>query len=149
MDPVRSIYAAWERGDCSSAEWPIPRSRIRSTGRGRPSGVQVGDVARGAFHVRGAKVTKLVGYWDPARALADVGLGAPAGEAYFPLPGAEPVLDALALFVIECGLDIQVASFDPFDRLFEGFAGGLHRHVPFGPGRSACGVVVPSRRIEL
>ena len=127
LDLVRSIYADWERGDYSAAEWahpqieyviadgPAPGSssgmtgmadrlrdilsaweglrlvaeeyheldgeRIlvlhRHTGRGKTSGLEVGQV-RGEgtylFHIRGGKVTRLVHYWDRDRALADLGL---------------------------------------------------------------------------
>ena len=125
---VRSIYAAWERGDYASAEWahpeieylfidgPSPGSwtglaemanalrdilsawqglRLEadeyrdldgervlvlyhfSSGRGKASGLEVEQMrTQGAylFYLRDGKVTKLVGYWDRNRALADLGL---------------------------------------------------------------------------
>jgi ketosteroid isomerase-like protein len=124
---VRSIFAAWERGDYSSAEWahpeielviadgPTPGSwtgvaemaevwrealnafeglrteadeyraldeervlvLVHFSGRGKTSGVEVGDIhMKGAnvFHIRGGKVTRLVLYWDRERAFADLGL---------------------------------------------------------------------------
>jgi ketosteroid isomerase-like protein len=127
LDLVRSIYATWERGDFSSAEWAHPEIeyvqaegpapgvwtglagmaegsrdflstweefRIEAdeyreldgervlvlqhhSGRGKTSGLEVGHVrAEGAslFHVSGGKVTRLVGYFDRERALADLGL---------------------------------------------------------------------------
>ena len=127
VEVVRSIFAAWERGDYSSAEWahpeiafvaadgPAPGSwagvaamagawrealsafdtlcaeadhyralddervlvLMHFTGRGRTSGVDVGEMAMkglNLFHVRGGKVTRLVMYWDQERGLADVGL---------------------------------------------------------------------------
>jgi ketosteroid isomerase-like protein len=125
LDLVRSIYAAHERGDFSSAEWadskidyviadgPAPgrwtgadgmaesfRNNLigwkdfrieadeyrelddervlvltRTSALGRSGGLVVGQMrAKGAvlYHVSGGKVTRLVYYWDRARALADV-----------------------------------------------------------------------------
>jgi ketosteroid isomerase-like protein len=127
VEVVRSIYAAWERGDFSSAEWAHPEieyvqvegpapgvwrgaadmaegsrdflstweefrieadeyrelddERVlvlqRHSGRGKTSGLEVAQMrATGAslFHIRGGKVTRLVGYFDRERALADLGL---------------------------------------------------------------------------
>ena len=123
---VRSIYAAWGRGDYSSIEWahpeigfvaagPTPGSsvgraslvegargflsawaeyRIEATGyreldgerilvlhnvsgRARTSGLELGRMGwktANVFHVRGGQVTRLVAYFDPDRALADLGL---------------------------------------------------------------------------
>jgi ketosteroid isomerase-like protein len=127
VDLVRSIFAAWERGDFRAAEWAHPEIRLviadgptpgswtgvaemagvwrealsafeelrceadeyraldeervlvlmHFSGRGKTSGMEVGDVQmKGAnvFHVRGGKVTRLVLYWDREGAFADVGL---------------------------------------------------------------------------
>jgi ketosteroid isomerase-like protein len=127
VELVRSIYAAWERGDYSSVDWADPEMEYvrvdgpepgrwtglagmadawRSTlaaweglrveaagyrelddervlvfahwsGRGRTSGLELGQMStKGAslFHISGGKVTRLVLYWDGARALADLGL---------------------------------------------------------------------------
>ena len=127
VEIVRSIIAAWERGDFSSAGWahpeiefvnadgPTPGSwtgvaamagawrealsafdelrvevdeyrvlddegvlvLMHFSGRGKRSGLKVEDIQmKGAnlFHVRDAKVTRLVTYWDRERAFADVGL---------------------------------------------------------------------------
>ena len=127
VELVRSIVAAWERGDFSSAEWahpdveyviadgptpgrwtglaglaegwrnwlsawenysaegedyiPIDDERVlalvRFSGRGRTSGLEVGQMrARGAnlFHIRDGKVVRLVTYLDRAEALEAVGL---------------------------------------------------------------------------
>ncbi len=133
VDLVRSIYAAWERGDLSSAEWahsdidvvfadgPSPgrwrgwtgmaeswrdflsawdRFHPRADeyrqvddgrvlvlhhfgGRGKRSGLDLRQTrARGAglFHIRDGKVTRLVAYWDPDRALADLDLAPERGK---------------------------------------------------------------------
>ena len=127
LDLVRSIYAAHERGDFSSAEWADPEIEFviadgpepgrwtgvtgmqqgiqgvlaawddartyadeyreiddervlvltHRTGRGKRSGIELGELGvRGAtlLHVRDGKVTRWVSYYDPDRALADLGL---------------------------------------------------------------------------
>jgi ketosteroid isomerase-like protein len=124
---IRSIYAAWERGDYSSVDWADPEieyviadgpsrgewtglagiaagwstvlsayrgSRVvldeirelddervfvlnHFSGRGKTSGVDVAHLqAKGAtlFHLRDGKVTRLVGYFDRQRALAELDL---------------------------------------------------------------------------
>jgi ketosteroid isomerase-like protein len=128
LDLVRSIYADWERGDFTSAEWAHPEieyvqvgglspgswtglagmaeamrgllgawegfrveavecrelddERVlvftRSSGRGKSSGVDLGQIrARermDVLHIRGGKVTTLITYADRDRALTDLGL---------------------------------------------------------------------------
>jgi ketosteroid isomerase-like protein len=128
LELVRSIYAAWERGDFfSSPEWAHPEIEyvipdgpdpgswkgvaalvegarewlgawedfrievdeyreldderilvlIHSSGRGKTSGVdlgQVGTLAAELFTIRDRTVTSIVPYWDRDRALADLGL---------------------------------------------------------------------------
>jgi ketosteroid isomerase-like protein len=125
LDRVRSISAAWERGDYSSVAWADPEiefviadgpepGRWRgleglapslldfqhawqdyhseaveykelddegvlvltyASGRGRASGVEIGERRANLFHLRDGKVTRLAVYWDRAHALADAGLG--------------------------------------------------------------------------
>jgi ketosteroid isomerase-like protein len=127
LNLVRSIFAAWERGDYSSAEWADPEIELvfadgpspgtwtglaglaegwrgvlsaweeyrheadeyrelddervlvlhHWSGRGKTSGLEVGQMRAQAailFHVRDDKVTRLVGYFDRERALAELGL---------------------------------------------------------------------------
>jgi len=126
LNLVRSIYAAWERGDFSSAEWahrdvecvfaggPDPGSwtgltgmsegmrswisaweefrveaeeyreldeervlvLVQLSGRGKTSGLEIGRTRVGQanlFHIRDGKVSRVVIYLDPERALADLG----------------------------------------------------------------------------
>jgi ketosteroid isomerase-like protein len=124
VDLVRAIYAAWERGDFSSAEWAHPeiefvvpdgpdpgtwkglaemteawRSQISAWegfhavadefrqlddervlvlghigGRGKTSGLEVGQKVAELFHIRDGKVTRLLTYWERERAFTDLGL---------------------------------------------------------------------------
>ena len=124
LDLVRSISAAWQRGDYSSTEWadpaiefviadgPEPGSSAGlsslapeledfrnawqeyhsealeyrelddervlvltyASGRGRASGLKIGQMRANVFYIRAGKVTRLVAYWDRDRALADLGL---------------------------------------------------------------------------
>jgi len=56
----------------------------RFAGRGRTSGLDLGQVGtQGAylFHIHDGKVTKLIGYWTRAGALADLGLDPEASAA--------------------------------------------------------------------
>ena len=132
LDLVRSIHAAWERGDYGSAEWADPEVEwviadgpepgrwtgvaglaeawrsflsaweelrvdaeeyrelddervlvlVWKRGRGKVSGLELADTrTKGAslFHVRDGKVTRLVLYYNAARALDDLGLAADVG----------------------------------------------------------------------
>jgi ketosteroid isomerase-like protein len=125
LELVRSISAAWERGDYSCVDWahadiefviadgPEPgrwtgrsdlapslmdfrsaweeyRSEAEeyrelddgvlvltyASGRGRTSGLPIGEKRANRFQVRDGKVKRLVVYWDRERALADAGLSA-------------------------------------------------------------------------
>lgn len=131
VELVRRIYADWERGDYSSADWahpdiefvmgdgPTPGSwtgiaamgpawaealapweelraeaeecrdldgeRVlvltRNTGRGKTSGLELGDMGtRGAnvFHIRDGRVIRLAVYFSRDLALADLDLGGQA-----------------------------------------------------------------------
>jgi ketosteroid isomerase-like protein len=131
LDLVRSIFAAWERGDYSSVEWAHPEIEfviadgpsagrwtglagmaegfgdflrawkghrataeevreiddervlvlVRVSARGKASGLELGQMsAKGAsvLYFRGAKVIRLICYFDRERAFADVGLASTA-----------------------------------------------------------------------
>ena len=135
VEIVRSVVAAWERGDYGSADWadseiefvitdgPTPgswtgragmaegwRSFLSAweefrgdgvdeyrevdgdrvlllhswSGRGKTSGLELGQMrARAAslFHVRGARVSRLVIYFDRKRAFADLGMSEQGAHA--------------------------------------------------------------------
>jgi ketosteroid isomerase-like protein len=49
-----------------------------ASGRGKTSGVQIGERRANLFRVRDGRVTSLVVYWDRERALADAGFSAQA-----------------------------------------------------------------------
>jgi ketosteroid isomerase-like protein len=124
LDLVRSIYAAWERGDFSSAEWADPEIELvyvggpspgtfkglvgmaeghggwlnawddfrvvadeyreldeervlvldQPRGRGKSSGLDVGQKGATLFLIRDGRAIKLVIAWDREHALADLGL---------------------------------------------------------------------------
>ncbi|HEX2360222.1 MAG TPA: nuclear transport factor 2 family protein [Solirubrobacterales bacterium] len=124
---MKSIFAAWEKGDFSSSAWADPEIEfvmlggltsgkwngmeemaeawgemlrawenlravpdefrelddgrvlvlLRNQGRGRGSGIDVGEIsvkAANVFTIRGGKVTSLTLYWDRDRAISDLGL---------------------------------------------------------------------------
>jgi ketosteroid isomerase-like protein len=128
LDLIRSIFARWEQGDFSSADWAGPEIEyemigglmegrwsgieemgkacgamlsawedlradpeefrelddgrvlvfLRNTGRGKGSGIDIGEIsvrAANVFTIRGGKVTRLMLYWDRDRAIAELGLG--------------------------------------------------------------------------
>jgi hypothetical protein len=75
LDLVRAIYADWERGDLSHADWAHPHLvLVRHTGRGRSSGVEIQAEHMHVFHGRDRKATRLLAYYGRDRACADLGL---------------------------------------------------------------------------
>jgi ketosteroid isomerase-like protein len=80
----RDWLSAWDDWTAKAEEYrELDSGRVlvvtTSRGRGKSSGLGVGQMyAHGAnlFHVRNAKVTRLVTYWNRDRALADLGLPA-------------------------------------------------------------------------
>ena len=79
---LRDILSAWEGLRLEAEEYrDLDGERVlvlyHFSGRGKASELEVGDMhSQGAylFYVRDGKVTKLVGYWERDRALADLGL---------------------------------------------------------------------------
>lgn len=124
LDLVRSIYAVWERGDFSAADWAHPEIEFaivegpspgtfrglegmagghgdwmnawedfhvradecreldeervlvldQPRGRGKSSGLDIGQKGATLFQIRNSRVIRLVINWDRERALAGLGL---------------------------------------------------------------------------
>jgi ketosteroid isomerase-like protein len=78
----RAFLDAWEEWRVEPEEFrEVDDERIlvmiRVSGRGRTSGLEVGQMrseAANLFHIREGKVTRLALYWDREEALADAGL---------------------------------------------------------------------------
>jgi ketosteroid isomerase-like protein len=78
----REWLSAWDDFRAEADDYhPLDNERVLVLnsfgGRGKTSGVGVGHLTtKGAsvFHIRNGKVTRLVLYWDRARALCDLGL---------------------------------------------------------------------------
>jgi ketosteroid isomerase-like protein len=85
-DSFRDFLSAWADYRAEAVEYrELDDERVlvlvRQSGRGKTSGLEVGQLGvRGAtlFQISGGKVTRLVLYWDRARALADLGLSSKA-----------------------------------------------------------------------
>jgi ketosteroid isomerase-like protein len=79
---VRGFMSAWDDYGIEAQEYrELDDERVlvlvRLRGRGKTSGLDLGAMhANGAevWHVRDAKVTRLIMYWDRDRAFADIGL---------------------------------------------------------------------------
>jgi ketosteroid isomerase-like protein len=78
---LRDMSSAWECVRLEAEEYrELDGERVlvlyHMSGRGKASGLEVGQISRGAylFHLCDGRVTKLVGCWDRERALADLGL---------------------------------------------------------------------------
>jgi ketosteroid isomerase-like protein len=79
---IRSFLSTWENYRVEAEEFrELDDERvlvlIRRSGRGKTSGLELDQLrTKGAnlFEIHGGKVTRLVAYWDHARALADLGL---------------------------------------------------------------------------
>jgi ketosteroid isomerase-like protein len=88
----RDFLSAWDNWRIEAEQYrELDGERVlvlyRRSGRGKASGLEVGQIsskAANVFHVRNGKVTRLAVYWDPERALADLGLPPQAGTADSP-----------------------------------------------------------------
>jgi ketosteroid isomerase-like protein len=85
----RGFLSAWEDLRAEAEEYREIDGervlvRVHNSGRGRVSGLEVGQMHEGGanlFHIRDGKVTKLVLYTDHKQALADLGLAPDAGPS--------------------------------------------------------------------
>jgi ketosteroid isomerase-like protein len=73
------MLGAWDDFRVEAEEYrPLDEERVlvltRSRGRGKTSGLEVGQKAAELPHVLDGKVTRFVHYYDRERALADLGL---------------------------------------------------------------------------
>jgi ketosteroid isomerase-like protein len=86
---MRDFLGAWadfrvEVDECRQLDEERVLVLTRFRGRGKRSGVELGEVgAKGAhiFHVRDGRVVKRVFYMDRDRALADLGLALEGGDS--------------------------------------------------------------------
>ena len=85
----RDFFSAWvdfrvEVDDYVELEGDRVLVLARFRGRGKASGLELDQMpaqAAAVYHVRDAKVTRQVFYWDSKRALADLGLSSQVGSA--------------------------------------------------------------------
>ena len=77
----RSVLSAWTDFSVKAEAYrEIDETRVLvltcNRGRGKSSGVDVGEIARGAniLHIQNGKVTRLVAYWERDHAFADLAL---------------------------------------------------------------------------
>ena len=83
---LRTFLSAWEGFRAEAEEYrELDAERVlvltRLSGRGKTSGVQIGDRGAELFDIHGGKVTRIVVYFDRDRALADLGLTPETGSA--------------------------------------------------------------------
>jgi ketosteroid isomerase-like protein len=79
---LRQYLSAWDGYHVSAEGYrDVDAERVlvlvRRHGRGKTSGLELGEIEAGGahvFHLRGGKVVQLTLYWDRNRALADLGL---------------------------------------------------------------------------
>ena len=82
VEGVRSILSTWEDFRIEAEDYQeLDDNRVlvltTNSGRGKSSGMELQQMrtkSANLFHIRGGKVTKIIGYFDRERALADSGL---------------------------------------------------------------------------
>jgi ketosteroid isomerase-like protein len=88
IEAWRDFLSAWEEWHIKVDEYrELDDERVlvflQGGGRGKTSGLEIGQMrSKGAnlVHIRGDKVTRFVCYFDPERALADLGLAPETGS---------------------------------------------------------------------
>jgi hypothetical protein len=96
LELIRSLYAAWARGESRSlgTEWADPAMRSASSTKstssffslqrtGKASGLELGQVGTegvAIYYFRDGKVTKIVRYLNRERGLLELGLAAETSQ---------------------------------------------------------------------
>jgi ketosteroid isomerase-like protein len=79
VQAMRSVFGAMEDVRAEAEEYrELDAERVlvltRLSGRGKTSGVQIGDLGAEVFEIHNGNVTRIVVYWERDHALADLGL---------------------------------------------------------------------------
>jgi ketosteroid isomerase-like protein len=79
VQAMRSVFGAIEDVRADAEDYrELDAERVlvltRFSGRGKTSGVQIGDLGAEVFEIHDGNVTKIVVYWERDRAFADLGL---------------------------------------------------------------------------
>jgi ketosteroid isomerase-like protein len=115
---ARGRLSVWERLRHEAGKYrELDDGRVlvlyRVRGRGKGSGAEVDQPRASLFHIEEGKVTRMVTYWEPDRALADLGLEEAMSQAN--VETVEKVIAALNRLDIDgylacCSEDIQLRT---------------------------------------
>jgi ketosteroid isomerase-like protein len=79
VDVMRTIFSAFEELRTEAEDYvELDADRVlaltKASGRGKTSGLEIGNTAAELFEIHDGKVTRIVNYFDRGHALADLGL---------------------------------------------------------------------------